>query len=337
MARTRSILVVPLVLAGLVGAAPLACAEDFYKGRTLSIVVGFSAGGGYDLYARTLARHIGRHIPGSPNVLVQNAPGAGSLTAVRSLDATAPKDGTVITIFNPGLVTQSIVEPERINVDFRKLAWVGTVTPDFRVCYGFGPDGVKSWDDMMKRKEFILGSTAKGSGNYINGATLKQVFNAPVRQILGFPGSAEQRIAIERGELDGDCGSYSSIPPNWIRDKKVHPFVRFTEQRPPEIPETAVYIGTFAKTEEQRQVLDVLDAGDAVGRPFIMSRQVPDDRIAIMRTAFNDTMRDSQFLADMEKQQLPVSPLTGEQSEAIVAKLGQVSPAAVAKAKAIYD
>ena len=190
---------------------------------------------------------------------------------------------------------------------------------------------------MMKRKEFILGSTAKGSGNYINGATLKHLFNAPVRQILGFPGSAEQRIAIERGELDGDCGSYSSIPPNWIRDKKVHPFVRFTEQRPPEIPESAVFIGTFAKTEEQKQVLAVLNAGDEVGRPFIISRQAPAERLAILRAAFADTMGDGQFLADMEKQQLPVNQLSGEESEAIVARLTQVSPAAVAKAKAIYE
>jgi hypothetical protein len=196
---------------------------------------------------------------------------------------------------------------------------------------------VKSWDDMMSRKEFILGSTARGSGNYINGAILRQVFNAPVRQILGFPGSAEQRIAIERGELDGDCGSYSSIPAAWIKEKKDHPFVRFTEQRPPEIPESAAFIGNFAKTDEQRQVLAVLNAGDEVGRPFIMSRQVPAERIAILRQAFNDTMKDPAFLAEMEKQQLPVNPLTGEQSEAIVAKLGKVSAAAIAKAKTIYE
>src|SRR5215210_5042292 len=114
---------------------------------------------------------------------------------------------------------------------------------------------------MMKRREFILGSTAKGSGNYINGATLRHVFNAPVRQILGFPGSAEQRIAIERGELDGDCGSFSSIPTAWVNERNVFHFVPTTEKRPPEIPETAIFINTFAKTDEQRQLLDVLNAG----------------------------------------------------------------------------
>ncbi|HWF97260.1 MAG TPA: hypothetical protein VG291_20095 [Xanthobacteraceae bacterium] len=337
MARARCVPLLPFVLAGLVVAPTFGRADDFYKGKTFTIVVGFSPGGGYDVNARALARHLSAHIPGNPNIIVQNMPGAGSLTSVRYLDVTAPKDGTVMTIFNPGLVTQSIMQPDKVRLDFRKYDWIGVVTPDFRVCYGFGPNGVKSWDDMMHRKEFVLGSTARGSGNYINGATLREVFHAPIKQILGFPGSAEQRLAIERGELDGDCGSYSSIPIEWIRDGSAHNFVRFTEKRPPEIPESAAYIGTFATTDEQRQILDVLDASDEVGRPFIMSKQVPPDRVAIIRKAFNDTMQDKEFLAEMEKQQLPVNPLTGEEAETIVAKMMTAPPAVVAKAQAIYE
>jgi tripartite-type tricarboxylate transporter receptor subunit TctC len=337
MARTRCVSLLPLMLAGLVAAPTFARADDFYKGKTFTIVVGFSPGGGYDVYARGLARHLAAHIPGNPGIIVQNMPGAGSLTSARYLDVTAPKDGTVMTIFNPGLVTQSIMQPDKVQLDFRRYGWIGVVTPDFRVCYGFGPNGVKSWDDMMKRKEFVLGSTARGSGNYINGATLREVFHAPIKQILGFPGSAEQRLAIERGELDGDCGSYSSIPIEWIRDGAAHPFVRFTEQRPPEIPESVAYIGSFAKTDEQRQILDVLDASDEVGRPFIMSKQVPPERVAIIRKAFDDTMQDKEFLADMEKQQLPVNPISGQEAETIVAKMMNAPPAVVAKAKAIYE
>ena len=329
-----------LVLAALALAASAvlpAQAQDFYKGKTLTIVVGFSPGGGYDVNARAVARHIAAHIPGNPSIIVQNMPGAGSLTAVRYLDVTAPKDGTVMTIFNPGLVTQSIVQPEKVQLDFRKYGWIGVVTPDFRVCYGYGPRGVKSWDDMMSRQLFVLGSTARGSGNYINGATLREVFRAPIKQILGFPGSAEQRLAIERGELDGDCGSYSSIPPEWIRNGLAHPFVRFSERRPPEIPESAVFIGTFAKTEEQKQLLDVMNAADEVGRPFIMSKQVPADRLEIIRKAFDDTMKDPAFLADMEKQQLPVHPLTGVEAEKIVNGLIGAPASIVALAKPIYE
>jgi tripartite-type tricarboxylate transporter receptor subunit TctC len=337
MACIRRLSLLSFTLAGLVAAPALAQADDFYKGKTFTIVVGFSPGGGYDVNARGLARHLSAHIPGNPGIIVQNMPGAGSLTSVRYLDVTAPKDGTAMTIFNPGLVTQSIMQPDKVQLDFRKYGWIGVVTPDFRVCYGFGPNGVKSWDDMMRRKEFVLGSTARGSGNYINGATLREVFRAPIKQILGFPGSAEQRLAIERGELDGDCGSYSSIPIEWIRDGSAHPFVRFTEQRPPEIPESVAYIGTFTKTDEQRQILDVLDASDEVGRPFVMSKQVPPERVAIIRKAFDDTMKDKEFLADMEKQQLPVNPISGEEAETIVAKMMNAPPAVVAKAKAIYE
>lgn len=325
-------------LIGLSALGAAAHADDFYKGKTFTIVVGFSPAGGYDRYARNLARYLPNHIPGRPNVIVQNMPGAGSLTSVRYLDATAPKDGTVMTIFNPGLVTQSLVQPERVNVDFRKIAWIGVVTPDYRVCYGYGPNGITSWDQMMhSKKPFIIGSTGKGSGNYINGATLREVFHAPVKQVLGFPGSAEQRLAIERGELDGDCGSYSSIPPDWIKKGLAHSFVRFIKDKPPEIPASATYIGDFATSDQQRQLLRVLNGGDEVGRPFIMSKQVPADHLAIIRQAFDETMKDPGFLADMAKEELPVHPLTGAQAEQIVNELASVPANIVALAKPIYQ
>ncbi len=329
---------VACVCVGLAALAVPAHADDFYKGKTFTIVVGFSPAGGYDSYARVLARYIGNHIPGKPTVIVQNMPGAGSLTSVRYLDLTAQKDGTVMTIFNPGLVTQSIVQPERVNLDFRKIAWVGVVTPDFRVCYGYGPNAITSWDQLMHGgKQFIIGSTGKASGNYINGAVLRIVFHAPVKQVLGYPGSAEQRLAIEQGSLDGDCGSYSSIPIDWITKGLAHPFVRFIDNRPSEIPESAAYIGSFATSDEQRQLVRVLGGGDEVGRPFIMSKQVPADHLAIIRQAFDDTMIDPGFVADMAKEALPVHPLTGQQAEKIVEELMNVPANIVAEAKPIYE
>jgi len=335
----RRYAVVPLALAAILGGALPAHAQDFYKGRTITITVGFSAGGGYDLNARTVARHLGRHIPGNPNVVVKNLPGAGGATSVRFLDTTAPKDGTSITVFNPGLVTESIVEPEKINLDFRTVSWVGAVSSalDIRVCYGFGPGGVRTWDELMHRKEFIVGASAKGTGSYVNAATLRYVFNAPVRLILGFSGSSDYRLAIERGELDGDCGSFSSIPAAWIAEHKAHPFIRFSEQRPAEIPETAVFINDFVASENQKQLLDMLNAADAIGHPFVMSKQVPAERLSIVRKAFDELMRDPAFLGDMEKQQLSVIPMTGEGIERIVAKIMNASPAIIAKAKQIYD
>jgi tripartite-type tricarboxylate transporter receptor subunit TctC len=329
--------VLPVVLLALWAAGAAARADDFYKGKIFTIVVGFTPAGGYDNYARNLARYIGNHIPGNPTVIVQNMPSAGSLTAVRYLNLTAPKDGTVMTIFNPGMVTQSIVQHERINLDFRQYAWVGVITPDYRVCYGYGPNGPKTWDDMMHRPQFILGSTGKASGNYINGATLREVFHAPVKQIMGYPGSAEQRLAIEQGALDGDCGSYSSIPQEWLDKGLAHSFVRFSAERADEVPDSAVYIGQFAASDEQRQLLNLLNGGDEVGRPFIMSKDVPADHLAIIRQAFNDTMKDPGFVADMARQQLPVHPISGAQAETIVSGLVNAPASIVALAKPIYE
>lgn len=337
MSRTRSAALAPFLAATLVAAPALAHAADFYKGKTVTMIVGFSSGGGYDTYARAVARFLPAHIPGHPNVIVRNQPGAGSLVALRALDVTDPQDGTALLTFNPGLITQSIVQPKKVKVDFSKYKWVGIATPDFRVCYGFGPKGVKSWSDMMHRKQFVLGSTGKGSGNYINGATLRVIFHAPVKQVLGFPGSAEQRLAIERGELDGDCGSISSIPPEWLRDHKAHPFVRFTKQRPPEVPKSAPYIGTFAKTQEQKKLLNLLDSGDEIGRSYIMSAAVPPARLAIMRKAFDETMKDPAFLAQAKKELLPIHPISGAEADKIAASIRNASPAIVAKAREIYQ
>ena len=326
-----------LALGGLVLSGPARAADDFYKDRTINVVVGFTPGGGYDAYGRQLARHLSEHVPGKPNVIVQNMPGAGSLTAVRALDVTQPKDGTVIVIFNPGLILQSIVQPNTTPVDFRKYAFVGTVTPDFRVCYGFGPTGVKSWTDMMSRKEFILGSTAKGSGNYVNGASLREVFNAPVKQILGFPGSNEQRLAIERGELDGDCGSFNSIPPSWLTEGKVHPFVRFTREKESFMPDSARFIEEFATTQEQRELLAVINASDELGRPFIVSKDIPADRLAILRKAFDSLMKDPVFNAEMAKQALPVHPINGAESDRMLARMLNTPRAIADRARVIFE
>lgn len=312
-------------------------AEDFYKGKTLTIVVGFSPGGGFDQQARTLARHIGEHIPGDPTVIVRNMPGAGSLTSVRYLNTNAVKDGTVMTHFYSGLVTESLIVPEKSKLDFLKFSWIGVVTPDFRVCYSYGPDGVKTWDDLMARKEFILGATAKGAANYIGGATLREVLGAPIRQVVGFPGAADQRLAMERGELDGDCGTFSSITPGWIEEKKINLFARFMERKPSEIPDSAVFLGNFAKTEEQKEVIKLLNVGDAVGKPFIMSAEVPSERVSIMRNAFNKTMKNPDFVSDMKKQNLPLDPLSGEAAEQLIAESKNIKSSILAKAKKVYE
>src|SRR4051812_43397648 len=145
-------------LAASLAAVSPAGAQDFYRGKTVTIVVGYSAGGGYDQYARLVARNLGRLIPGTPNVIVQNMPGAASMTSVRYLDATAPKDGTVITAFDPGLILETIAQPEVFKVKFSDYQWIGALLRDIRICYASVQSGIRTWDDMMKRKEFLIGN-----------------------------------------------------------------------------------------------------------------------------------------------------------------------------------
>jgi tripartite-type tricarboxylate transporter receptor subunit TctC len=338
--QARLLTTASLVAAMAASAAAPAFAQapaEFYKGRNVTVLVGFSPGGGYDQYARLLSRHMGRHVPGAPDMIVQNLPGAGSLNAVRQIDATQAKDGTVIGAFNPGLITESLTDPVRTKFNFSEVAWVGSITRDFRVCYLWSKLGVKNWDEMLKRKEVIFGGTGKGTGNYVNGAILRNLFGVNVKQVLGFPGSAEQRLAIERGELDGDCGSWSSVPVEWIKDNKVTPIVTFSPVDSPDLPKGVPYLGKFATTAEQRDVLELLSAAGELGRPFIMSKAVPGDRLQAMRKAFDETMKDSAFLADAQKLLLPVNPIGGEEAEKIIAGIYKSSPEVVAKAKEVME
>jgi hypothetical protein len=207
-------------------------------------------------------------------------------------------------MFNAGLINQSIVQPEKVNVDFRKVRWIGSVSPEYLVCYGFAANGVKTWDDMMSRKGVRSRRNRPRTANYITGAALnyKTILRAPIKEILGFPGSAERRIAIERGELDGDCSSVDIIPVNGFRMARA--MSSFGSRRSCRRVYPTAH--TFAKTQEQKELLDLLNASDEIGRPFIASRQVPEDRIAPLRRAFGETMRDKPFVAHMLKQRLQV-------------------------------
>jgi tripartite-type tricarboxylate transporter receptor subunit TctC len=314
------------------GPAAAQSPAGFYAGKTINIIVGFSPGGGYDRYARLLARSLGKHIPGQPNVVVQNMPGAGSLVAVRSLDTTAPQDGTVMVAFNPGLIMQSLAEPEKVKLKFSDLAWVGSVSGDIRICYAWHATGLRTWDDIAKRDEFIIGGTAPGSSSYNNSATLKNVLGLNIRRVLGYPGSAEQRLAIERGELEGDCGSWSSINPEWRQSKKINPFVRFSRETTPDMPDMP-YVGDLAKTAEQKEIIEFLTEASQFGTPYVMSKQVPPERLAVIRKAFIETTKDPEFLADAQKSQLPVDPTPGDEAAKIVEALYKSPPELVAKAK----
>ncbi len=330
--RVRTLAVV-MTLALMPAAATAQTGSEF---RTISIVVGSSAGGGYDTYARILARHIGRHIPGQPNIIVQNMPGASSLKAVQYLDSSAPKDGSVMAAFNPGLLNESLLNADKIRFKFTDAAWVGSITRDLRTCYAWAATGIKTFDDLRRYKQFNIGAPAQGTSSYVNAAVLKNMFGIAVRHVTGYAGSAEQRLAIERGELDGDCGAWSSVPPDWISNRKVNPVISFAPVQIPGLPPGVPFAGDLAPSQEAKEVLNLLMNADALGRPFVVSKQVPADRLAILRTAFDATTKDAQFLAETEKLDLPVvGPISGLEAEQLVASIYAASPRLIARAQAI--
>ncbi len=313
-----------------------ATAQTGSEFKTVSIVVGSSAGGGYDTYARIFARHIGRHIRGQPSVIVQNMPGASSLKAVQYLDTSAPKDGSVLAAFNPGLLNESLLNAEKIRFKFSDVAWVGSITRDLRVCYAWAATGIKTFDDLRKYKQFNVGAPAQGTSSYVNAAVLKNMFGIAVRHVTGYAGSAEQRLAIERGELDGDCGAWSSVPKDWISNRQVNPVISFTSVPIPGLPSGLPFAGDLAPGQEAKEVLNILMSADALGRPYVVSKQVPADRLTILRTAFDATTKDALFLAETEKLDLPVvGPISGPEAEQIVASIYAASSALIARAQAI--
>lgn len=322
-----------LAIALLAGTRP-ADAGDFYAGKLVNIVVGSSAGGGYDQYSRAMARYLSNHIPGAPTIIVRNMPGAGSLTSVLHLNTTAPKDGTVMTAFNSGLFNDSIAEGDKAKAKFTDYAFVGSVTRDFRVCYTWKGTSVATWDDLLKTKGVVFGATGPNSNSYNGGAMIKNIFDVNMKIISAYPGNSEVFLAVERGEIDGSCISWTSVPDDWVQNKKINILTRIGKSAPPEIPASVPFIGDVAKNQEQKDIIDVLMAPGELGRPYIMSQEVPAERLAQMRTSFDATMADPAFLAEAKKQGLSVDPINGAQAQAIVARLYQFSPEIVAKATA---
>lgn len=335
LARLAGLTVIVSAAMLAIGSSASAQSSEPYKGRTVTIVVGSSSGGGYDAYARLLARRFGAHLPGEPNVIVQNMPGGGSLTAVRYLDASAPRDGTVITTFNPGLITESILAGAEAKMRFTDLAWVGSITADLRICYVGTQSGIKGWDDLARASGASFGATGLNSLSYNDIALMRGLLGRNLKPVLGYPGRTEVHMAIERGEIDGECGSSAGIPEAMWTSGKLRVVLRMSPERMPEIPESVPYIGEYATTAEQKQVIELMTAANRMGRPLVVSRQVPADRLALLRAAFESTMRDKEFLDLAARQALPVSPTPGAAAEEIVAKLYQAAPEAVARARAL--
>jgi tripartite-type tricarboxylate transporter receptor subunit TctC len=309
-------------------------ASTFYQGKTLKIIVGLPPGGGADAYARLVQRHIARHIPGNPTIVTQNMPGAGSLRSVMALNS-SPDDGTVMAHFSSGLLTEAITAPDKVKVDFRKQSWIGNVSEDVRVCYLRSAIGVRSFADMLARKEVIFGATAAGNAGNVDTMMLRNLFGVNVKQVSGYAGSAAKRLAVESGEIDGDCGGWTSVPPDWLRDHKINVMIRLSPSLVAGMDKAVPFGGDLVKNADERKIYDFLTAPERLGRLFVMSQRVPADRVAVLRKAFDAMVVDPAFLEEANKLKLIVTPMTGDQVTREVAALYATPAVLVAKAKAI--
>lgn len=325
------------LLAVLVAAAPKSATAQsgFYAGKTLRIIVGASAGGGYDTYARAIAPFLSEHLPGRPTVIVQNMPGGGGVTSVLYLDANAPKDGTVITLFNAGVTTEVASNPAQAKVDLTKMAWIGSATRSFRMCYFWRGTGIKTWKSLDRSRLVTLGATGVASGSYNDASILKNLLKQNVRAISGYPGRTEVHLAVERGEVDGECGTLEGMPENWFTEHKINMVLRMSETKTPEIPDDVPWVGEFVTSQEDMKALRLLIAANELGRPFVASRQVPPAQIEMLRAAFDATMRDPNYLAFAAKRGLGTSAVSGKEAQDMIAQIFTASKAVVDRAREV--
>ena len=329
-----------LALASLFPIAAVGAEPDYYLGKTVRIVVGLSAGGGFDVYARSLSRHLGQHIPGHPTFVVDNMPGAGSMIAANHVYKSAKPDGLTLGHFVGSLFMQQLLGRPGAEFQASKFEFIGAPIPEKTACALTKASGITSIDRWFAAKTPVkLGAT--GSGPIVDvPKILKVAVGLPVQLVLGFKGTADIRLAAESGELAGACWSWDGIKSTWTRgleSGEVNIVLQAVAQPMSDLPKVPLAIN-YAKTEEARQLIQVgvHDAAD-IARPFVMPPNTPKDRVQIMRQAFLATLKDPAFLAEAEKSKLDVDPVTGEALEKIVAGIYKMNPAILTRLKEVLD
>lgn len=299
----------------------LADESAFYKGRQVNLVIAATVGGGYDLYGRLVARHIGKHIPGSPNVVPQNMLGGGGNTAAGFVYGTAPKDGSVIGAATAGVVLDAILlEKARIQHDPRKFKWLGSAASDQMVCVVDRASGVTSFNDAFSR-EVLIGVSGGTTRDYPQ--MLNKVLGTKFKLIMGYPGTRDVHLAMERKEVDGVCGmsfvSIQSQRPDWLKEDGVRFLVQEGSIDEPQLSARKVPLTIdFAKDPEQRQVMEMLYNQNIYLRPFMVAPETPPARVEALRKAFMAALADPEMLAEAAKARLTISPKSGEEMERMV-------------------
>jgi tripartite-type tricarboxylate transporter receptor subunit TctC len=346
IASMESLMLTRVVRVGLALSAFVAlvpgpvAAADFYTGKTIDFIVGGDAAGGYDIYARAIARHMSQYIPGNPTIVVKNMPGAGSGRAAAFLYTVAPKDGTAIAAVFPGAIMGPLLEDRAQNLyDPTKFQYLATADSGTRVCATFQNSKIKSFEDAQKQKTTMGASAAGGSTrDYAN--MHRKTAGAKFELVTGYKGTADLALAMERGEIDGICGwdwsSAKSQRSDWIKEKKINVLVQVALDPDEELTQMGVpQIWKFIAKEEDKKATELVASQQVFGRPYIAPPGTPAEQVNILRTAFEATMKDPQFLADAEKARIDITPLHGAKVQEVVEKLYATPPAIVDRAKEI--
>jgi tripartite-type tricarboxylate transporter receptor subunit TctC len=303
---------------------------EFYKGKNVDLYIGYSAGGGYDVYARMLARYMGKHIPGNPTVVPKNMTGAGSLVLANWLYNIGPKDGTAFGMIGRGTGFDPILGNQKAKFDGPKFTWLGSMNNEVSVCVAWENSGITKFDDLLT-KELVVGGTGASADTDQFPKITNGVLGTKFKIVTGYPGGNEVGLAMERGEVQGRCGwSWSSVKSThwkWYQDKKFTVLLQLALKKHPDLPNVPLVVD-LAKNDEQRKILRLIFARQVMGRPFLAPPGVPAARAAALRKAFMDTLADREFLANTEKAKLEINPVSGEEVEDLI-KEAYATPAAI--------
>ena len=336
----RSACMVSLLALAAIVAAPSASADtvaDFYRGKTLNMVIGVSVGGDYDRRARLIARHMGKHLPGNPTIVAQNMTGGGGLVAANWLANVAPQDGTVMLMIAQNLPLVQAIGTASAKFDVRKFFWLGNTTDTPNVINSWHTTGITNVQQVMQR-ELVVAATGVGSGSYYYPAALNALAGTKFKIVSGYPGGNEANLAMERGEVGGrgsnSWASWKSTRPQWLADKKITMLVQIALKRNPELKDVPT-MQELAKNETDAKVLTFLSADTAIARAVVTTPGVPAERVAALRKAFAATMKDPEFIAEATKMKMDLSIATGEEAQAIAASVVDTPPEVLARAKTI--
>jgi tripartite-type tricarboxylate transporter receptor subunit TctC len=314
-------------------------AEDFYRGKQITIVIGLGAGETYDLYARLLARHLPKHIPGEPLIIPKNQPGAGSLNAVNSLYNTAPRDGTMIGIGHRFVPLMPLLNMPGAQFEALKFNYIGSMARETGVCIARKDSGFRSMDDT-KTREFMVGTTGAGAEMTTFNATMSKMLRAKLKVVRGYLTSTEIDLAIERGELQGRCGvSFGSLrvnKPEWLEKKYVTVLIQLGLVKHPDLADVPLLID-LVDNPQDRAALELMLTPFDMARPFFAPPDVPKERIEILRKAFDAAMKDPALIEDAAKQRLELAPMTGADIEQVFKKLHALPQPVLERARTLAN